>query len=123
MRLTPGQQEAFGEFSKWAVGLGILLVQLFVLSIPIILLTLLTLVVLAIPVIAIASVLGLLALPVVVLRRLLRRTRRGHLPERSAAYLDVLGNHRAPLIETLAAATDGANPRNASNDERREEQR
>jgi hypothetical protein len=63
---------AVDEVSKWTVGLGIVAMALFPLSIPILVLTAAALVPLALPLLA----LGLLAIPLVLARRLLTRLRR-----------------------------------------------
>jgi hypothetical protein len=73
---THSRAEVVDEVSKWAVGLGIVVVALFPLSIPILILTLAALVPLAVPLLA----LGVLAVPVLLARRLVRRLRRGGRP-------------------------------------------
>lgn len=69
--------EAIDELSKWGVGLGIVIVALFPLSIPILILTAVALIPLAVPLVAV----GLLILPVLLARRIarsIRRRRQGH---------------------------------------------
>jgi hypothetical protein len=63
--------EVAEEFSVWGVGLGIVGVALFPLSLPIVALTLATLVLLAVPLLAV----GLLAIPLVLARHLATRLR------------------------------------------------
>ena len=65
--------EAVEEFSKWAVGLGIVGVALFPLSIPILVLTAVALA----PFALLAVPLIVVALPAMLLRRALRGRRRG----------------------------------------------
>ena len=60
------------ELSKWGVGLGVLIVALFPLSLPIIVLTLAFLVPLALPLVAVALIGAVVAAPVLLGRRLLR---------------------------------------------------
>jgi uncharacterized membrane protein YgcG len=64
--------EVVDEISKWTVGLGIITVALFALSLPILLLTAAALVPLAVPLLAIGLVVGVVAVPVVLVRRLVR---------------------------------------------------
>ena len=73
--------EVVDEVSKWSVGLGIVVVALFPLSIPILVLTAVALVPLAIPLIAVA----ILALPVLLGRRLVARLIARNGRRRSAA--------------------------------------
>jgi uncharacterized membrane protein len=68
-----GRTETIDELSKWSVGLGIVVVALFPLSIPILILTAVALIPLAVPLVAI----GLLVLPVLLVRRIVRSVR-GH---------------------------------------------
>ena len=56
--------EAVLEVSKWGVGLGVLLVQIFPLALPLLLLTLVVLVVLALPLIALGLMIGLVAIAI-----------------------------------------------------------
>jgi membrane protein implicated in regulation of membrane protease activity len=63
------------EVSKWSVGLGIVGVALFPLSIPFLVLTAVALLPLLVPVLALAVVAGIVALPVILTRRLVRRSR------------------------------------------------
>ena len=60
------------ELSKWGVGLGIVIVALFPLSLPIIVLTLAHVVPLALPLVALALIGAVIAAPVLLARRLLR---------------------------------------------------
>ena len=77
-------REAFAEFSTWAVGLGILVVALFPLSIPILVLTAVALVPLLIPVLAIGLVAAILWVPVRLGRRAAARLRAWTATRRSA---------------------------------------
>jgi Flp pilus assembly protein TadB len=63
------------EASKWGVGLGIIVVALFPLSIPILLLTAAALVPLLIPLVALGLIATVVAVPVVLVRRFTRRRR------------------------------------------------
>jgi membrane protein implicated in regulation of membrane protease activity len=63
------------EVSKWTVGLGIVGVALFPLSIPFLVLTAVALLPLLAPVIALGLIAGIVALPVLLVRRLVRRRR------------------------------------------------
>jgi uncharacterized membrane protein len=67
--------EVVDEFSKWAVGLGILMVALAPLAIPILVLTGVALLPLLLPLIPIALIAGLIYLPVRLIRSLRRRRR------------------------------------------------
>src|SRR5262245_20515255 len=69
-------REAFEELSNWAVGLGIVGVALFPLSIPILVLTAVALAPLALVLVPVA----LLALPLALVRRVLRARRRRSYP-------------------------------------------
>jgi hypothetical protein len=60
------------EFSNWAVGLGIVTIALFPLSLPILILTVVALVPLLLPVLVLAA----LAAPVLLVRKLIRGRRR-----------------------------------------------
>jgi hypothetical protein len=72
---APNRAEVVDEVSKWAVGLGIVTVALFPLSIPILLLTAVALLPLLVPVLALGLIAGIVALPVILARRLVRRRR------------------------------------------------
>jgi membrane protein implicated in regulation of membrane protease activity len=63
------------EISKWTVGLGIVTIALFTLSLPILILTAAALLPLLIPLLALGLVAGVVALPIVLVRRLVRRRR------------------------------------------------
>jgi hypothetical protein len=67
--------EVADEVSKWTVGLGTIVVALFPLSIPILLLTAVALLPLVLPVIAVGLVVAIVALPVLLVRRLVRVVR------------------------------------------------
>jgi hypothetical protein len=69
---SPSRLEVVDEVSKWGVGGGILLTALAPLSLPIVILTLVALLPLVVPLIAIALVAGVIALPVILLRKLVR---------------------------------------------------
>jgi uncharacterized membrane protein YgdD (TMEM256/DUF423 family) len=64
------------EVSKWSVGLGIVGVALFPLSIPFLILTAVALLPLLAPVLALGLIAGIVALPVILTRRLGRRRSR-----------------------------------------------
>jgi Flp pilus assembly protein TadB len=68
--------EVVDEVSKWGVGLGIVIVALFPLSIPFLLLTAVALLPLLIPLVALGLVVAVAALPIALARRLLRQRRR-----------------------------------------------
>jgi membrane protein implicated in regulation of membrane protease activity len=67
--------EIIDEVSKWGVGLGVVTVALFPLSIPFLLLTAVALLPLLVPVLALGLIGGIVALPVLLVRRLVRRRR------------------------------------------------
>jgi membrane protein implicated in regulation of membrane protease activity len=73
--------EVVDEISKWTVGFGVITVALFGLSLPILLLTAVALLPLAVPLIAIGLVAAVVAVPILLVRRLVRgirsRTRGG----------------------------------------------
>ncbi len=72
---SPGRAELIDEYSKWAVGAGILVVALAPLAIPILVLTGVALLPLLVPAIPLALIAGLVYLPVRIGRRLRRRRR------------------------------------------------
>jgi hypothetical protein len=82
---SPSRLEVVDEVSKWGVGGGILLTALAPLSLPIVILTLVALLPLAVPLIAIALVAGVIALPVILLRKLVRSLKRIGPPRRRPA--------------------------------------
>jgi hypothetical protein len=65
--------EIVDEISKWGVGLGVVTVALFPLSIPFLLLTAVALLPLLVPVLALGLIGGIVGLPVLLVRRLVRR--------------------------------------------------
>jgi membrane protein implicated in regulation of membrane protease activity len=67
--------EVVDEVSRWGVGLGIITVALFPLSIPFLLLTAVALLPLLVPVLALGLIAGIVALPVLLVRRRVRRRR------------------------------------------------
>jgi membrane protein implicated in regulation of membrane protease activity len=67
--------EVVDEISKWTVGLGIITMALFVLSLPILLLTAFALLPLVAPLLAIGLVVAVVAAPILLVRRLVRRRR------------------------------------------------
>jgi membrane protein implicated in regulation of membrane protease activity len=67
--------EVVDEVSKWGVGLGVVTVALFPLSIPFLLLTAVAVLPLLVPVLALALIAGIVAVPVVLVRRFVRRRR------------------------------------------------
>src|SRR5829696_10574572 len=81
MNTQSKRAEVVDEVSKWGVGLGVVLVALFPLSIPILLLTAVALLPLAVPLIAVA----ILAVPIVLGRRLVARLIAWNARRRSAA--------------------------------------
>jgi hypothetical protein len=87
--------EVVDEVSKWTVGLGIVVLALFPLSIPILVLTAVALVPLLVPVLALGIVAGVVAGPVLLVRRILRSRRRGR-PSPPAAET---GPTRGPLSQ------------------------
>ena len=82
---TYSRGEGIEEFSKWGVGLGIVVVALFPLSIPILILTVVALIPLAVPLVAV----GLLLLPVLVARRVVRSVRRRRQTHAGPAWREV----------------------------------
>ena len=68
--------EVIDEISMWTVGLGILTLSLFALSLPILLLTAVALLPLVLPLLAIGLVVAVVAVPILLVRRLVRRIRR-----------------------------------------------
>jgi hypothetical protein len=83
---TIDNREMVDELSKWGVGLGIVVVALFPLSIPILILTAVALVPLLVPVLALGIVAAIVAGPVLLVRRILRsRRRRPSPPEQEAS--------------------------------------
>src|SRR5690242_17371710 len=90
--------EMVDELSKWGVGLGIVGVALFPLSIPILVLTAVALAPLAL----LAAPVVLLALPVVIVRRVLRRRSRG----RTSPPAPETGRTRRP-VSRLGTAYEG----------------
>ena len=68
--------EVIDEISMWTVGLGILTMSLFALSLPILLLTAVALLPLVLPLLAIGLVAALVAVPILLVRRLVRQGRR-----------------------------------------------
>ena len=69
---SPTRDEAIDEASKWGVGLGVVAIALFPLSLPIVILTLVALVPLALPLVAVALIGAVVSAPVMLVRRLLR---------------------------------------------------
>jgi hypothetical protein len=67
--------EVVDEVSKWGVGLGILIVALFPLSIPFLILTAVALLPLLVPVLALGLIAAIVALPAMLIRRIARRRR------------------------------------------------
>lgn len=67
--------EVVDEVSRWGVGLGIITVALFPLSIPFLLLTAVAVLPLLVPVLALGLIAGIVAVPVMLVRRLVRRRR------------------------------------------------
>jgi membrane protein implicated in regulation of membrane protease activity len=67
--------EVVDEVSKWGVGLGILIVALFPLSIPFLILTAVALLPLLVPVLALGLIAAIVALPAMLIRRFARRRR------------------------------------------------
>ena len=74
---APSRDEAIGEVSKWGVGLGMVTMVLFPLSIPILILTAIAVLPLALPLVALALVAAVVAAPVMLVRRLVARSRAG----------------------------------------------
>jgi hypothetical protein len=69
---APSRAELVDEASKWGVGAGILLTALAPLSLPIIILTLVALLPLAVPLLAAGLLAGVIAVPVILIRKLVR---------------------------------------------------
>jgi hypothetical protein len=67
---------AVDEVSKWTVGLGIITISLFALSLPILLLTAVALAPLLLPLVAFGLIAGVVAIPFLMVRGLVRRIRR-----------------------------------------------
>jgi hypothetical protein len=82
--------EVVDEVSKWTVGLGIVIVALFPLSIPILVLSAAALVPLVIPVVAI----GLIAASIFLVRALVRRIRRRRPTDLPAGRVAIEGETR-----------------------------
>jgi hypothetical protein len=70
---SASRAELIDEASKWNVGLGTLVLALAPLALPLIALTLVALIPLAIPAIALGLVAALIAIPVLLVRGLVRR--------------------------------------------------
>jgi membrane protein implicated in regulation of membrane protease activity len=68
--------EIVDEVSKWGVGIGIVTVALFGLSLPFLILTLVALLPLVVPLLAVGLVAAVVAAPILLVRRLVRRDRR-----------------------------------------------
>ncbi len=64
--------EVVDEVSKWGVGGGILVTALAPLALPILILTIVALLPLAVPLLALGLLAGVVALPVVLIRKLVR---------------------------------------------------
>ena len=69
---TYGNAEAVDEFSNWAVGLGIVIVALFPLSLPFLILTAVALVPFVLPLVAVGLIGAVMVLPVLLVRRMVR---------------------------------------------------
>jgi hypothetical protein len=67
--------QAADEIWKWTVGGGILVVALAPLALPILVLTIVALLPLAVPLLAVGLVAGVIALPVILVRKLVRSVR------------------------------------------------
>ncbi|HEY1238053.1 MAG TPA: hypothetical protein VGE91_06930 [Solirubrobacterales bacterium] len=67
--------QALDEIWKWTVGAGILVVALAPLALPILILTIVALLPLAVPLLAVGLVVGVLAVPVILIRKLIRSVR------------------------------------------------
>jgi hypothetical protein len=91
------RDEVIEEVSTWTVGLGIVTMALFPLSLPILILTAVFLAPLVLPLIAI----GILALPVLLVRRVLRAIRKRRAPK---------GPPRTSEPESAAPWLEGARP-------------
>jgi hypothetical protein len=74
--------EVVDEVSKWGVGLGVVTVALFPLSIPFLLLTAVAVLPLLVPLLALGLVAAIVAVPILLVRRLAARSRGGR-PDRS----------------------------------------
>jgi hypothetical protein len=72
---TRDRAMAMDEIWKWTVGAGILVVALAPLALPILILTIVALLPLAVPLLALGLVAGVIALPVILVRKLVRSVR------------------------------------------------
>ena len=75
--------EVADEVSKWTVGLGIVVMALFPLSLPILILTGLALAPLLLPLLAVGLVAAVVAVPVLLVRGLARRVGRRNQPRQA----------------------------------------
>lgn len=95
------RDEVIEEFSKWGVGLGIVTMSLFTLSLPILILTLVALLPLVLPLIALGLVAAILAVPFLLVRSVLRAIRKRRAPK---------GPPHTPEPESGAPRLEGARP-------------
>jgi membrane protein implicated in regulation of membrane protease activity len=77
--------QSLDEVWKWTVGGGILTVALAPLALPILVLTIVALLPLAVPLLAVALVAGIVALPVLLVRKIVRSVSRDSTPRRHSA--------------------------------------
>ena len=75
------RDEVIEELSKWGVGLGIVTMSLFTLSLPILILTAVALLPLVLPLVAIGLIVGVVAVPVLLVRSVLRAIRKRRAPK------------------------------------------